>query len=291
MTCFVGARSRVAGVTRVLMAVAVVGLVCARDVAAAHANATPYAMKPAGFDPDEALALSQAAIGRRLTDHEFVDAAGGHRTLAEYRGKPLLVSLIYTSCHHICPTTTRHLDAVVRSARNVLGEDSFSVVTIGFDTAHDTPAAMREFARQQKVSGGRWDFLAGNAEVVAAIAAELGFRFAPVGGAFEHLLQTSLIDGDGVIRRHVYGLDYDAPALVEPLKRLVFGEDIEDSFFDRMANRFRIFCTVYDPASDSYRFDYSIVVGIAVAAVIGACCLFLLAREWRTSLRARSRQV
>ena len=46
-------------------------------------------------------------------------------------------------------------------------------------------------------------------------------------------------------------------------------------------------CTVYDPASDRYRFNYSIFVGIAMGIAMGIFFVFLLVREWRYSRRAR----
>jgi protein SCO1/2 len=257
------------------------------DAAPPHGNATAQSGATPGFDRARALEISQAAIGRTLTDQQFLDVDATPRHLADYRGKPLVISLVYTSCYHICPTTTRHLAEVISRAQSVLGEDSFSVITLGFDAARDTPLAMREFASAQQAAAVRWDFLSGTEASVAALAGELGFQFAPAGGGFDHLLQTTLLDGDGVVRRQVYGMDYDTPVLIEPLKRLVFGEALEDSFLERMTDRFRLFCTVYDPASDSYRFDYSIIVGIAIGAVTGLFFLVLLIREWRYSMRSR----
>ena len=111
------------------------------------------------FDRKNALAISQAAIGNQLGDYAFYTSQGEPRRLNGYRGKPLVISMIYTSCYHICPTTTQHLADVVRKARDALGDDSFQVVTIGFDTASDTADAMRNFARQQDVAINGWEFL------------------------------------------------------------------------------------------------------------------------------------
>ncbi|MCG3169488.1 MAG: hypothetical protein CALGDGBN_01007 [Pseudomonadales bacterium] len=240
------------------------------------------------FDRDLALATSQAALGRTVGDYTFRDIEGTPRRLADYRGKPLVISLIYTSCYHICPTTTRHLAEVIERAQEVLGIDSFAVVTLGFDAVRDTPEAMREFAKAQKVAAVHWDFLSGDAPTIDAFARELGFQFRPAGGGFDHLLQTTILDADGVVRRQVYGLDYDTPLLIEPIKRLLYGEKITDGFFERMTNKFRLFCTVYDPASDSYLFDYSIFVGLAMGVVMGIFFVYLLIREWRHSARSRS---
>ncbi len=252
---------------------------------ASHAAPEPGV---APFDRDQALATSQAAIGRTVGDHTFRDIDGNERRLADYRGKPLVISLIYTSCYHVCPTTTRHLADVIERAQSVLGEDSFAVVTVGFDAAHDTPEAMQRFARAQKAAAVHWDFLSTDADTIDAFARELGFQFRPAGGGFDHLLQTTVLDADGVIRRQVYGMDFDTPLLIEPIKRLLFGEKITDGFFERMTNKFRLFCTVYDPASDKYRFNYAFLAGIGLGVVMGIFFVFLFIREWRYSTRARS---
>jgi len=67
-----------------------------------HANHT----RGPDFDEKAALATSQAAIGRMLEDVTLRDRSGKTVQLANYRGKPLVISVIYTSCYHICPTTT-----------------------------------------------------------------------------------------------------------------------------------------------------------------------------------------
>jgi len=218
----------------------------------------------------------------------FLDKDGNRRLLAQYRGKPLVVSLIYTSCYHICPTTTRHLAEVIERAQSVLGEESFAVVTVGFDSARDTPAAMRNFARDQKVAAVHWDFLSSDAASIDAFTRDLGFQFRPAGGGFDHLLQTSILDENGIVRSQVYGMEYETPILIEPLKRLIFGEELSESFFARMTNKFRLYRTVYDPAADRYRFNYSIFVGIAMGVLMGIFFVGLLVREWRHSARARS---
>lgn len=256
-------------------------------------SATVHEPRPATgaepFDRTDTLAVSQAAIGRRVRDLAFTGSDGRSHTLAGYAGTPLVVSLVYTSCYHICPTTTRNLARVVRNARTLLGNDSFAVLTVGFDSTRDTPDAMRRFAREQQVDDPNWDFVAADAETAAALASDLGFRFRASAGGFDHLLQTTLIDADGIVRRHVYGADIDAPLLVDPLKRLVYGEQLGDSLLERIGNRFRLYCTVYDPASDSYRFSYSILVGIAMGAAMGLYFIVLLLREWRRSSRAEPR--
>jgi protein SCO1/2 len=253
--------------------------------AAQHAPAAP-ASGAEPFDRDAALALSQAAIGRSVGELRFTGTDGKPRRLSDYRGKPLVISLIYTSCYHICPTTTKSLARVVRNARTLLGDDGFTVLTLGFDSQRDTPEAMQRFASEQGVNDPNWDFVAADEASARALAAELGFQFRAAGGGFDHLLQTTVIDQQGLVRRQIYGMDIEPPLLVEPLKRLVYGEELTQSWLQDIGNRFRLYCTVYDPASDSYRFSYAIFVGLAMGVVMGIFFIVLLVREWRYSRSA-----
>jgi protein SCO1/2 len=256
-------------------------LVC--SALGSHA-APPPEVTPPTFDRDEALAVSQGAIGGSVGNHSFYTTEGQRRELSHYAGRPLVISLVFTSCPHICPATTQHLADVVRKARSALGEDSFSVITVGFDTPNDTADAMRSFARKQSVDIDGWDFLATDEPTIQALSAELGFLYYPTPSGFDHLIQSSVVDAQGVVTRQVYGIRFDTPHLIEPLKALVFGEDVSASFLDQLTSRVRLFCTVYDPASDSYRFDYSIFVGLAMGLCLGVVCIYLLWREWSTHL-------
>ena len=65
------------------------------------------------FSHDDALAYSQAAIGTAVQGIELSKTDGAPVSLEAYRGKPLVISMIFTSCHHICPSTTAHLKEVV----------------------------------------------------------------------------------------------------------------------------------------------------------------------------------
>ncbi|MEK7816121.1 MAG: SCO family protein [Pseudomonadota bacterium] len=262
----------------------------AHDARDGGGRATPGAVADApasAFDDKSALKTSQAAIGRVVGDHAFTDADGRAVTLAALRGKPLVISLIYTSCYHICPTTTQHLAKVTRTAREALGTDSFHVVSIGFDTLRDTPAAMRQFAREQNVNLSGWYFASTDAATLARLSQDLGFLYQPSASGFDHLIQATVVDADGRIYRQVYGMNFDTPLLVEPLKDLVFGTPKTASFLESLGNRIKLFCTVYDPANDRYRFDYSIFLGILIGLTSLGFLTFLLVREWRRGKRPR----
>lgn len=234
------------------------------------------------YDRESALAISQGAIGSRIGDYRLRDRDGQAFDLAQLSGRPLVVSMIYTSCHHVCPTITRSLAETLMVAREALGDDTFSVVSIGFDWQNDTPERMRQFALQQGVAGIEgWHFLAADASVVDALSADLGFLFYPSAKGFNHLTQTTIVDRNGNVYRQLYGVDLGIQAMVEPLKELVFDTPRSAGLVEHWISTFRLFCTVYDPNSDRYRFDYSILMTIVIGTLcLGAIATFIV-REWR----------
>ncbi len=233
------------------------------------------------FDQKSALAVSQGVIGKSVGDYTLTTTDGRNVRLSDFRGKPLVISLIYTSCYHICPTTTQHLAKVVRTARSALGPDSFTVLTIGFDTPNDTPPAMRQFAQDQSVDISHWEFLSTDAAAMDGLTKDLGFISYRAPHGFDHLIQATVIDAQGKIYRQVYGMTFETPILVEPLKELVFGAPSSPSLLTNLSSRIKLFCTVYDPSSGRYRFDYSIFIEFFIGITFIGAVSFFLIREWR----------
>lgn len=233
------------------------------------------------FDPQSALSTSQAAIGRQLEDLQFRDAGFRPVSLTDFRGKPLLINLIYTSCSYDCPVVLETLAEAIDVARAAVDPDSFKVLTIGFDTRVDTPQRMRAFAASHGIHDRNWFFLGADGETVDRLAAAVGFQFYPSAKGFDHLAQTTVVDAEGVIYAQVYGSDFDPPFLVEPLKDLVFGRRSAALSVDGLLNRIRLFCTVYDPSSGRYRFDYSPFIAIVIGAVLLSAMGIVIVRGWR----------
>ncbi|OAN44836.1 hypothetical protein A6A04_07610 [Paramagnetospirillum marisnigri] len=230
---------------------------------------------------EEALKRSRASEGRVLAEHHLRDQDDRPVALSSFRGKPLVVSMVYTACDHTCPVTTQTVAKAVDKARKALGDDSFQVVTIGFDTVRDTPNALRMYARQQGIDVSDWTFLAGGAEAMEVLAADLGFTWFVTSRGFDHIAQTTVIDKDGRIYRQVYGENFEIPQLVEPLKDLVLGRTAALDSFEAISNRIRFFCTVYDPSADAYRFDYGIFLSIGSGLLAVLTILWWMIRLWR----------
>jgi protein SCO1/2 len=196
------------------------------------------------------------------------------------------LSLIYTSCDHTCPLIAESIARAIEAADASLDRRAYSVLTVGFDTKVDTPPRMRLYQSSRGLTRPGWDFLSADAPTIERLAAETGFYYTPRAGGFDHLAQVTLIDGEGRIYRQVYGENFAAAALVEPLKQLVYDEREESSIVSSMLNRVRLLCTVYDPASGRYEFSYAVLFEMIIGAVsLGAVLVFAI-RLWRQAKAA-----
>ena len=239
---------------------------------------------PAGtrLEPGDALAKSQQAIGRQVGDYTLYNRDGKALRLADYRGKPVLVSFIYTGCFQVCPVTTRFLEGAVTEAQRVLGRDAFNVVTVGFNLPFDTPMAMRDFQERQGIAVPHWEFVAGDAPTIDGLARDVGFAWVPTAAGFDHMTQVTILDAQGRVFRQVYGESFELPVLVGPLKELVTGTAAPAQNLVNILERVRILCTVYDPRAGKYRLNYGLFIEIfAGLSILGATAWYLVANRRR----------
>jgi protein SCO1/2 len=258
------------------------GLALGLALLAAAASGSEAGLRAPAFDAGRALAQSQAVIGRRLSDHVVTDESGRPVRLSTLRGRPLVISPVYTSCWQVCPTTTAFLAGVVDLARQLVGESGFTVLTIGFDAANDTPERMADYARARGLNDApQWIFASADPATLGRLLAEIGFTYASSSGGFDHMVQATVVDADGFVYRQVYGQTFDSPQLVDPLKRLVLGQRIADKSLPSLVDTVRLICSVYDPRTGRYRFDYSLVLSIAIGVLCFTAVAVFIWRSWR----------
>lgn len=164
--------------------------------------------------------ITGAEFGRRLalTDHH-----GTARTLADYRGKAVVLFFGYTSCPDVCPATLSRFAEVMKQ----LGKDAerVQVLFVTLDPARDTPAKMAEYLKWFHPS---FVGLTGNAAAIEAAAREFKVFAAKkeVGGGMgyvvDHTSGAYVLDPAGHLRLFVKD---DAPveAIAADLKALLGG--------------------------------------------------------------------
>ena len=87
-----------------------------------------------------AIDVTGAAFGR---DFALTDHLGQPRTLADYRGKVVVVFFGFTQCPDVCPTTLAEMAQALRE----LGPraERVQVLFVTVDPERDTPSALKEY--------------------------------------------------------------------------------------------------------------------------------------------------
>jgi protein SCO1/2 len=237
------------------------------------------------LDPAAVIARGEQVVGRTVGNYLLIDSTGSRLSLGDYRGKPLVVSLVYTSCSSVCPPTTQHLISAVNEAGRVFGPDRFAVLTVGFDARNDTVARLAQFASTQGIKFPNWRVASGDTASIEALLNDLGFSYRTVAGGFDHPTQTTILDSRGKVYRQVYGDEFPLQMFMEPMKDVIYGTAVPFSF-SGVLDRIRFICTAYDPGSGRYRIDLGLVFGGVIAAASLLVMGGLILREWFRSAHA-----
>lgn len=127
----------------------------------------------AGLVLSRCLAAAPACLyGRGL---QFVDDVGRRRSLDEWRGRSVIITMAYGACRRVCSTSLRTLERLAASARAAAVPLQF--VVVGLDPANDTPRDWAQYRRDHGLNGTEWTFLCGSAGATRALADFLGVRY------------------------------------------------------------------------------------------------------------------
>jgi protein SCO1 len=246
------------------------------------------AAKPSALDERSALRAGDAVVGTLVPDYTLLDRQGRPVRLSSYRGKPLLVSFIYTGCFQVCPASTRALHEAVKGLDKLLAPNQFNVISIGFNQPFDSPAAMRAFAAQHGIDYPNWEFLSPPQASVDALTRDFGFSYVATPAGFDHVLGVTLLDAQGRIHTQVYGERMNAQRIGEPLRKLLTGGALPTRLqFTDVIERVRILCTVYDSETGEYRYDYALIFEIVGGLLFFLTVAGYFGLEWRNRRRAR----
>jgi protein SCO1/2 len=100
----------------------------------------------AGCGDDKPAFKGSDVTGTHLgRDMAMTDAAGQTRTLADYRGKVVVVYFGYTHCPDVCPTSMAELAQVMTQLQD--DAKKVRVIMISVDPKRDTPAIVDHYAK------------------------------------------------------------------------------------------------------------------------------------------------
>ena len=130
--------------------------------------------------------------GVRAPDFTLRDQDGRQVSMRALRGKPVIVTFLYTTCDDTCPAQAQ----TVRGALDDLGED-VPALAIAVDPPRDTPERAKTFLGKARALG-RIDFVLGTREQLEPLWK--GFFIRPQSVSEEHQARFTLVDKKGFQR-------------------------------------------------------------------------------------------
>lgn len=172
----------------------------------------------AGKSSFKGIDITGAEYARSLS---LPDVDGTVRTLADFKGKAIVLFFGYTQCPDVCPSTLSEL----AEARKLLGPDGerLQVVFVSVDPERDTPEILKAY---MDGFGAGFVALRGSLEQTQATAKEFKVFYAKVpaksgdGYSMDHTAGSYVFDPSGRVRLFVrYG--GGAAALADDLRILL----------------------------------------------------------------------
>jgi protein SCO1/2 len=146
------------------------------------------------------------------------DANGKSVTLAEQRGRYVLVTFIYTHCPDVCPLITQNLNAALR----VIGPSArkqVRVLAVSVDPAGDTPKAVEAYAREKHLFPQFHYLIGTRVELRRVWKAWHVLAVETKPDLVDHVAYTALIDTNGK-ERVLYDSSVRATQVVHDLRLL-----------------------------------------------------------------------
>ena len=130
--------------------------------------------------------------GVRAPDFSLRDQDGRRVSMRALRGRPAIVTFLYTTCEESCPAQAQQ----IKLGLDRLGED-LPALAVAVNPATDTAASARRFLRKQGMVG-RMDIALGSRKELEPVWK--GFAIQPQLNEVEHQARTVLIDARGYQR-------------------------------------------------------------------------------------------
>ena len=177
------------------------------------------------IDPPAAFPrMDLLAPGELVPDLRMTDEAASPRTLADWRGRVVAVTFMYTRCPvpDFCPRMDQHFATVQRAvAADQALRDRVRLLSVSLDPEFDTPELLAAHARRAGADPEIWRFVTGERDAISSFASRFGIstmRETPDVQNITHNLRTAVLGSDGRVERFFSGNEWTPAELLDALK-------------------------------------------------------------------------
>jgi protein SCO1 len=148
----------------------------------------------------------------KAPDFELENQDGERISMRDFRGEPVIVTFLYTTCEDTCPVQAQ----TVRGALDELGED-VPAIAVAVDPPRDTPNRARAFLSEQRALG-RLDFVLGSRAELKHVWD--GYYVRPQSVTQEHQARFTLVDERGFQRVGYPGFEATSERIAHDIRLL-----------------------------------------------------------------------
>jgi protein SCO1/2 len=154
-----------------------------------------------------------------VPDFNLVNQDGKPFTRKDVAGKVWIADLIFTQCAGACPKMTAEMAGLQKELANT----PVQFVSISVDPAHDTPAMLKQYAKNIDADEKTWTFATGEPPQIFGLAAAMKVSATPADpqNQIMHAEKFILVDAQGWIRGYYFYKDPQKRAeLLEDARKL-----------------------------------------------------------------------
>ena len=189
------------------------------------ALALAFLLAPAAQAPAHKSILKVEFAERRelnvlIDDFVLTDQNGKRVEFERFRGKPVVINFMYTSCPDVCPLLTASLK-ILREHMKPAEAREIPFLSITTDPEVDTPEVLKAYSGRHKADSSNWSWLSGEARELAPVWQGFGVSVKRVAkGLIEHTTLTVVADAEGFMRFAYFGSAPDPDVLLKDLRAL-----------------------------------------------------------------------
>lgn len=167
-----------------------------------------------------AVGAAAAAPSDSLYQMQVVltDQGGRPVKLDLYAGHPVLITMFYGSCPHVCPMLVFTIQRYERELSDA-SRGRLRVLLVSLDPDRDTPARLTEVTQRHRVDLARWTLARAEAQDVRRLAAALNIQYRQLpDGEFSHSAVITMLDEQGRLQKQTSSMLRLDPEFTDALK-------------------------------------------------------------------------
>ncbi len=173
---------------------------------------------------NEILLKKLVTEGQPIPDANFTNQDGKKIHLADYKGKVLALTFIYTRCPlpDFCIRMSNNFSKIEQSLKKDAAlNNKWHLFSITFDPDFDKPGILKGYGRTYGANFSDWDFLVTDKVSLQKFADGFDLTYQPdQGGLIAHTLRTIVVDQKGNLVRILKGNDWTPDQVANDIRRL-----------------------------------------------------------------------